>query len=141
MENILVILGELESLESSVKLARKKRDKGLKTTNLTKVEGLHAIQRININKNRHNKTLHLLVEINNNLIEGLVETCASMLVMSIVIIRELGIMPLVSGSESYKIASNVVTQVLGKINELPIRIGDVQCLMKWILTIMTFFWD
>jgi hypothetical protein len=99
----------MESLESLVKLARKKRDKGLKTTNLTKVERLHAIRRININKNHHNKTLHLLVEINNNLIEGLVETCVFMLVMLITIIGELGIMPLVFGPKSYKIASNVVT--------------------------------
>jgi hypothetical protein len=86
METILFILNELESLESLVKLARKKRNKGLKITNLTKVEGLHAIRRININKNRCNKMLHLLVEINNNLIEGLVETCASMLVMLTAII-------------------------------------------------------
>ncbi len=100
METILIIIDELESLESLVKLARKKRNKGLKTTNFIKVEGLHGIQRININKNCRNKTLHLMVEINNNLIEGLVETCASMLIMSIVIIRELGIMSLIFGSES-----------------------------------------
>jgi hypothetical protein len=68
METILVIFGELESLESLVKLTKKKHDKSLKTTNLTKVEGLHAIQIININKNCRNKALHLLVEINNNLI-------------------------------------------------------------------------
>jgi hypothetical protein len=43
VETILIILDELESLESLVKLARKKRNKGLKTTNLIKVEGLHAI--------------------------------------------------------------------------------------------------
>jgi hypothetical protein len=72
METILTIPSELESLESLVKLARKKCDEGLKIVNLTKVEGFHVIQRININNNHRNKTLHLLVEINNNLIEGLV---------------------------------------------------------------------
>jgi hypothetical protein len=74
METILVIPGELESLKSLVKLARKKCNEGLKTFNLTKVEGFHAIRRISINKNHCNKTLHFLVEISNNLIKGLVDT-------------------------------------------------------------------
>lgn len=43
METILIILGELESLESLVKLRRKKCDEGLKIVNLTKVEGSHVI--------------------------------------------------------------------------------------------------
>jgi len=62
--------------------------------------------------------LHLLVEINNNLIEGLVDTCASLSIMSTTFVRKLGIMHLIFGSESYKIASGVVTQALGRINEL-----------------------
>jgi len=94
IEIILAILDELESLENMVKLTRKKRDEGLKTINLTKVEGSHAIQKININKNCRNKTLHLLVEINNNLIKGLVDIRASMSIMSTTIIQKLGIMHL-----------------------------------------------
>lgn len=81
MESILVILGELESLESLVKLARKKHDEGLKTINLTKVESSHVVQKININKSHYNKTLHLLVEINNHMVKGLVDMDTSMSVL------------------------------------------------------------
>jgi hypothetical protein len=42
METILGILGELESLKSLVKLAKKKQDEGLKSINLTKVEACIA---------------------------------------------------------------------------------------------------
>jgi hypothetical protein len=83
METTLVILGELKSLKSLVKVARKKHDEGLKTINLTKVERSHVVWRITINKSYRNKTLHLFVEIKNNLIEGLVDIGAS---MSIVIV-------------------------------------------------------
>jgi hypothetical protein len=38
METILTIPKELESLESLVKLTKKKKDEGLKVVNLTKVE-------------------------------------------------------------------------------------------------------
>jgi len=122
---ILIIFDELESLESLVKLARKNHDESLKTINLTKVEGSHAIQRISITKNCHNKTLRFLVEISNNLIKGLVHISAFMSIMSATIIQKLGIMHLVFGSKSYKTASSVVTQALVRINELPVQIGDV----------------
>ncbi len=46
---------------------------------------------------------------NNYLVEGLVDTGASMSVMAAVVVRELGLMHLVSGSETYKTASGVVT--------------------------------
>ncbi len=118
IETILTILNELESLESLVKLARKKCDEGLKTVNLTKVEGSHAIRRINIDKNCNNKTLHLLVEINNNMIEGLVDIGTFMSIMLVAIIQKLGIMHLVFGLESYKTALGVVTQALSRISEL-----------------------
>jgi hypothetical protein len=39
METILGILNELESIESLVKLVRKKHNERLKIVNLTKVEG------------------------------------------------------------------------------------------------------
>jgi hypothetical protein len=44
MESILAILGELESLDCLVKLARKKHNESLKTINLTKVESSHTVQ-------------------------------------------------------------------------------------------------
>jgi hypothetical protein len=59
---------------------------------------MHVIQKINVNRNHHNKTLHLLVEIANNLLEGLVDIGASMSVMSIVVVRELGLMHMVTKS-------------------------------------------
>ncbi len=76
METVLVIPRELKSLESLVKLAKKKHDEGLKSINLIEVEKPTIIH--SVHKNHHNKTLHLLVEINNHLVEGLVDTSASM---------------------------------------------------------------
>ncbi len=113
METILAILRKLESLESLIKLAKKKQDEGLKLVNLTKVEGLIVVHRINIHKNHRIKTLHLLVELNNNLLEGLMDIGASMSIMSVVVVCELGIMHLVSKFEAYKITFGVVTQAFG----------------------------
>jgi hypothetical protein len=73
------------------------------------------------------------VEIINNLIEGLVDTCVSMLVMSITIIRKFGIMHLVFSLESYKTTSGVVIQAPSKINELLVQVGDVYCLMNFMV--------
>ncbi len=38
-----------------------------------------------------------------------------------------------SNSKSYKTSSRVVTQTLGKIFELLVRVGDVQCLMTFMI--------
>jgi hypothetical protein len=78
METILAIPHELESLESLVKLARKKQNDGFKSVKVIKVERSPALHKININRNDRSKTLHLLVKINNNLVEQLVDTNASM---------------------------------------------------------------
>ncbi len=43
------------------------------------------------------------------IVEGLVDTGASMSVMAATVVREMGMMHLVVGSETYKIASGVVT--------------------------------
>jgi hypothetical protein len=126
MEIILTILDELESLESLVKLARKKCKEGLKTINLTKVEGSYVVQKININKNHCNKMLHSLGEISNNLIEGSIDTSAFMSInLSTIIVRKLGIIHLVFGLESNNTASNVVSQALDKISELHVRVGVI----------------
>jgi hypothetical protein len=79
METILAILRELESLESLVKLVRNNHNERLKMINLTKVEVNHVVWKFHIHKN-HCKMLHLLVEINNTLIERLVNIGALMLV-------------------------------------------------------------
>jgi hypothetical protein len=123
----------LEFLESLVKLAKKEKDEGLKSINLTKVEGPPMVYRINIHKNSHNKTLHLLVELNNSLLEGLVDISASMSIMFTTVVCELGIMHLVFKFEAYKTTSRVVNQALGKITNFPARFGDVQCLMMFMI--------
>lgn len=101
METILSIPRELEYLESLVKLARKKHDESIKFINVIGVEGMLAIRKWRINKNHHSKTMHLFVEINNNLLEGLMDTSASMSVMAVGVVRELRMMHLVAGTQSY----------------------------------------
>ncbi len=68
------------------------------------------LRRICVNKTHRSKTLHLSVEINGYLIKGLVDTGASMSVMAAAVVREMGMMHLVSGSETYKTASGMITQ-------------------------------
>jgi len=113
VEIVLMIPGELEHLESLVKLARKKKDAKATNNQVSMVSAAPTLRRICINKTHRSKTLHLLVEINSYVVEGLVDTGASMSVMAAVMVRELGIMHLVARSETYKTASRVVTQALG----------------------------
>jgi predicted aspartyl protease len=49
------------------------------------------------------------VEINNCIVEGLVDTGASMSVLVVAVVRELRIMHLVTGNEGYKTTSGVIT--------------------------------
>jgi hypothetical protein len=81
--------------------------------------------RVNINEKNCSKTLHLVVEINQALIEGLVDIGASMLVMMASVIREFGIMHLVAGHETYKITFGILMQALGRIIELPVKVGGI----------------
>ncbi len=75
-----MIPGELKHLESLVKLARRKKD--VKATNnqvsMVSTTPTPTFRRICINKTHRSKTLHLLLEINNYVVEGLVDTGASM---------------------------------------------------------------
>ncbi|CAN5951103.1 unnamed protein product [Sphagnum jensenii] len=109
METILMIPGELEHLESLVKLARRRKDSEATENQVSMVFVVPALRKICINKTHQSRTLHLLVEINNYVVEGLVDTGASMSVMAAVVVRELGMMHLVTGSETYKTALGVVT--------------------------------
>ncbi len=129
METILSIYGKMEYLESLVKLAKNKKDKSLKTINLMKLEKTPTIRYICINKSHQSKTLHLLVHVGNHLIEGLVDTSASMLLMVKGVVQKLGIMHLVIGSKSYKITFDITTQALGRINEIVVIVGKIQCPM------------
>jgi hypothetical protein len=49
------------------------------------------------------------------------------------VVWELGIMHLVTGFESYKIASGIVTNALGRINEIVVKVGEIQCLMTFMV--------
>jgi len=125
METVMMIPGELEQLENLVKVARRKKDAELESTQVSMVSLVPTLRRICVSKTHTRKTLHLSVEINNCLIEGLVDTDASMSVMAAAVVRELGLMHLVSGSETYKTASGAITQALGRIGEVPIKVGGV----------------
>ncbi len=110
METVMMIPRELEHLENLVKVARRKKDTEDANTQVSMVSAVPALRRLCINKTHRSKTLHLSVEVNQCLIEGLVDTGASMSVIAAVIVRELGLMHLVSGSEAYKTALGAVTQ-------------------------------
>jgi len=133
METILMIPGELEHLESLVKLARRRKDSEANENQVSMVSVVPTLRKICINKTHRSKTLHLLVEINNYIVEGLVDTGASMSVMAAIVVRELGMMHLVTGSETYKTVSRVITQALGRIDEVPIKVGGVQCSMTFMV--------
>jgi hypothetical protein len=109
METILMIPGELEHLESLVRLARRKKDSKATENEVSMVSAIPTLKKIYINKTHKSKTLHLLVEINNYVVEGLVDTGASMYVMVVIIVRKLGIMHLDTRSKTYKTMSGVVT--------------------------------
>jgi predicted aspartyl protease len=129
MEIVLMIPGELEHLENLVKLARRKKDVETVNDQVSVVSPVPTIKQICVNKMNRSKTLHLPVEINRCVIKGLLDTGASIFVMAAAIVRELGMMHLIVGSETYKIASGVVTQALGQIDEVPMMVGGVQCTM------------
>jgi hypothetical protein len=133
METVLMIPGELEHLENLVKLARRKKDAELVSDQVSSVSLVPAIRRICVNKTNRSRTLHLQVEIDRYIIEGLVDTGASMSVIAAAVVREMGMMHLVVGSESYKTASGVLTQALGRIDEVAVSVGRVNCAMTFIV--------
>jgi hypothetical protein len=133
METVLMIPGELEHLESLVKLARRRRDSETTENQVSVVSATPSLRRICVSKTHRSKILHLPVEISNCIIEGLVDTGASMLVLAAVVVRELGIMHLVTGNESYKTVSGVVTRALGRVDEVQVKIGGVQCAMTFMV--------
>ncbi len=89
------------------------------------VSAAPTFRRIYINETHRSKTLHLLVEINKYVVEGLVDTRASMFVMVATVVRKLGIMHLVARPKTYKTTSGVVTHVLNRINEVSVKVGGV----------------
>jgi len=140
METVMMIPGELEQLENLVKVARRKKDAEIESAQVSMVSVAPTVRRICVNKTHRSKTLHLSVEINSYLIEGFVDTGASMSVMAAAVVRELGLMHLVSGSETYKTASGTVTHALSRIGEVPIKVGGVQCNMTFMV-VDTYSYD
>jgi len=133
METVLMISRELEHLESLVKLARRKKDAEAVNDQVSMVSTASTLRRICINKTHRSKTLHLPVEMNSYVVEGLVDTGASMSIMAAAVVRELGIMHLVTGSETYKTVLRVITQALGRVDEVPVKVGGVHCTMTFMV--------
>ncbi len=133
METVLMIPGELEHLDSLVKLVRRRRDSETIENQVSVVSATPSLRKICVSKTHRSKTLHLPVEISDCIVEGLVDTGASMSVLAAVVVRELGIMHLVTGNESYKTAWGVVTRALGRVDEVQVKIGGVQCAMTFMV--------
>jgi hypothetical protein len=125
METIFTIPGEQEYLEGLVKLARRRKDVEGQRSQIVAIHSTPAIRRVSVNKIHRSRTLHLVVEINQAMIEGLVDIRASMSLMATNVVRELGIMHLVASHETYKIASGIVTHALGRITELLVKVGGI----------------
>jgi hypothetical protein len=77
-----------------------------------------TIRRVSMNMAHHSKILHMVVEINQALIESLVNTGVFMSVMTTNVVRELGIMHLVASHEIYMTTSSIMTCALGRITKL-----------------------
>jgi predicted aspartyl protease len=102
-------------LEGLVKLARRRKDVKEHKSQIVVIHSTPIIKKVNGKKTHCSKTLHLAIEINQAMIEGLVDIGASMLVMTASVVRELGIMHLVFGHETYKTTFSIVTRALGRI--------------------------
>jgi hypothetical protein len=62
-----------------------------------------------------------------------VDIRASMYVMAITVVRELGIIHLVVGHEIYKTTFGIVTQALGRIIQILIILGKIICQMVFLV--------
>jgi hypothetical protein len=120
-----MISKELEHLENLVKLAKQKKDLNAMNNQMFMVSATLTFKNICINKMHRNKSLYLLMEINNYVVEKVEDIGASMSIMAAIVVREWGIMHLVTKSKTYKTASGVVTQVMGRIDEVPVKVISV----------------
>jgi hypothetical protein len=53
--------------------------------------------------------------------------------MAAAVVREMGMMHLVSGSETYKTASGMITQAMGRIDEVSVKTRGLQCAMTFMI--------
>ncbi len=124
---MLIIPRELKYLEGLVKLAKRKKDAKINRKEVAIIHPIHTIRRVSVNKAHYNKTLHLVLEINQALTEGVVDTGTSMLVMAISVVRKFGIMHVMAKHETYKTMSKIVTHALGRITKIPMKMGEIVC--------------
>jgi hypothetical protein len=82
METIMRTFGKLEYLEGLVKLAKRKKIEETGKNQVVTVNNTHDVRRISVNKTYRGKTMHLLVEINNGVIEGFVDIGTYMLIIA-----------------------------------------------------------
>jgi hypothetical protein len=110
----LTIVGELEYLEGlrSWLGPGRKDEEAQQVAQVATTLVLLTIKQICVNKNRKGKTLHLTIEVQNGLIEGLVDIGASMLIIAIGVVQELSITHLVSRTKSFKMVSSTITKPL-----------------------------
>jgi hypothetical protein len=62
-------------LEGLVKLTTRRKYAEGQKNQVVVIHSTPVIRRVNVNKTHHNKTIHLAVEINQAMIEGLVDLC------------------------------------------------------------------
>jgi hypothetical protein len=74
METMLIIPRQLKYLEGLVKLAKRKKDVEINIKQVVVIHAIHTIKSVSVNKAQCSKTLHLVMEINQALIEGVVDT-------------------------------------------------------------------
>jgi hypothetical protein len=82
-----MIPGELEHIKSLMKVARKKKDAEAVNNQVSMVSAAPTLRRICVNKTHRSKTLQLSVEMNGYVVEGLVDTRASMSVLATTVVR------------------------------------------------------
>ncbi len=76
----------------------------------------------------------MIVKIQNGLIESLVDTGVYMSVMAVgIVIRELGIVHMVFRTKNYKTTSGIVTKALGRIIDLLVKVGNIQCNLVFLI--------
>jgi len=120
-------------LEGLIKLAKRRIYVEGQRSQVATIHLAPIIRRVSVNKMHFSKTLHLVVGINQAMIEGLVDTKASMSVMVVSVVRELGIMHVVDGHETYKTTFGIMMHALGRITKLPVKVGGIICQMIFLV--------
>jgi hypothetical protein len=131
IETMFSILRKLEHLNFLVKLAKQKRDAKHKIVKLVKIIGGTNLPKLCIHKANNGKMMHLSMEVHNHVVEGLVDIEASMLVITTYVVNESGLMHQVTINEKYKITFGIFIQIMGRLENLSMKIGDINCKMAF----------